>query len=112
MSLDRSGLWVFGLGPCKAPNKLLLGPPTNCCWGPGGPGNLFFVVPVGEPTIQFNAHRIYSRDQILSYFKELKLEKFTLIGEQFSQGGLIDNPSNELLQKQKYGCGCFWFKKI
>jgi SAM-dependent methyltransferase len=75
-------------------------------------GNLFFVVPVGEPTIQFNAHRIYSRDQILSYFKELKLEKFTLIGEQFSQGGLIDNPSNELLQKQKYGCGCFWFKKI
>jgi len=75
-------------------------------------GNLFFVVPVGEPTIQFNAHRIYSRDQILTYFKELKLEKFTLIGEQFSQGGLIDNPSKELLDSQKYGCGCFWFKKI
>lgn len=75
-------------------------------------GDLFFVVPIGEPTIEFNAHRIYSKQQIISYFKELKLEKFTLIGEQFSQGGLIDNPSNELLQKQKYGCGCFWFKKI
>lgn len=75
-------------------------------------GNLFFVVPIGKPQIEFNAHRIYSKEQIVDYFKELHLEKFTLIGEQFSQGGLVDNPSKELLEIQKYGCGCFWFKKI
>lgn len=74
-------------------------------------GDLFFVVPIGKPIIEFNAHRIYSYDQIINYFSELKLEKFTLIGEQFSHGGLIDSPSQELLEQQRYGCGCFWFKK-
>jgi hypothetical protein len=74
-------------------------------------GNLFFVVPVGKPTIMFNAHRIYSYNQIISYFKNLSLVKFTLIGQNFSDGGLVDNPSEELLNSQTYGCGCFWFKK-
>ncbi len=74
-------------------------------------GNLFFAVPIGEPRIEFNAHRIYSYAQIVSYFSELELKSFTLIGENFSQGGLIENPPEELLKQQRYGCGCFWFKK-
>lgn len=74
-------------------------------------GNLFFVVPIGQPRIEFNAHRIYSYDQVISYFNELTLENFTLIGENFSQGGLVENPTQELLEAQQYGCGCFWFRK-
>src|SRR6266702_1814347 len=35
-------------------------------------GVLLFVVPVGKPVIMFNAHRVYSYDQIVSYFAELK----------------------------------------
>lgn len=73
-------------------------------------GNLFFVVPVGKPRIQFNAHRIYSYEMILEYFKELKLEEFSLIKEN-GDGGIIKNASKEMADSEKYGCGCFWFKK-
>ena len=31
-------------------------------------GDLLFVTPVGKPRIEFNAHRIYSYEQILEYF--------------------------------------------
>ena len=75
-------------------------------------GNLLFVVPLGSvPKLIFNAHRIYSHEQIMDYFKELTLIEFTLIPEEFEDGGLITNPSKELLNKQNYGCGCYWFKK-
>ncbi|MEK7072348.1 MAG: DUF268 domain-containing protein, partial [Patescibacteria group bacterium] len=33
-------------------------------------GSLLFVVPVGKPKIEFNAHRIYSYEQISEYFKK------------------------------------------
>ena len=74
-------------------------------------GNLLFVVPMGKPKIMFNAHRIYSYDQIIEYFSELELAEFSLIPENQIDGGLITNPSKELLEKQTYGCGCFWFKR-
>lgn len=74
-------------------------------------GNLFFVMPIGaEPLVEFNAHRIYSYDKIISNFKDLKLESFVLIGEKFSPGCLVENPSEELLHQQRYGCGCFGSK--
>jgi len=40
-------------------------------------GNLLIAVPIGQPKIRFNAHRIYSYDQFISYFEELKLKEFT-----------------------------------
>ena len=74
-------------------------------------GRLLFVVPVGNPRIAFNAHRIYSKEQILSYFSEFELIEFTLIPDDKKLGGLIVNPSDDILQKQSYGCGCFYFIK-
>ncbi len=75
-------------------------------------GNLFFVVPLGAtPQIQFNAHRIYTYEQIVSYFERLHLKEFTLIGESDKHGGLVSNPPKALLMEQKYACGCFWFTK-
>ena len=74
-------------------------------------GNLFFVVPVGKPRIQFNAHRIYSYDQIISYFPHLTLKEFSLIPDNALEIGMICNSSKEEADKQKYGCGCFWFMK-
>jgi hypothetical protein len=35
-------------------------------------GSLLFVVPVGKPQIQFNAHRIYSYKMVLDMFPELR----------------------------------------
>ncbi len=74
-------------------------------------GSLLFVVPIGKPRIQFNAHRVYSYDQIIDYFKEVKLKEFSLIPQREKDGGIIYNASQELADKETYGCGCFWFIK-
>jgi len=74
-------------------------------------GNLLFVVPIGKPNIIFNAHRIYSYDQIKKYFSELKLQEFSLIPDNADKRGVIKNASKKEADKQNYGCGCFWFIK-
>lgn len=71
-------------------------------------GDLLFVTPVGKPRIEFNAHRIYSYEQIIQYFSPLQIIEFTLIPD---QGGMIENADPTLVTQQNYGCGCFWFKK-
>ncbi len=74
-------------------------------------GNLLFVSPIGKPMVQFNAHRIYSYDQIMQYFSELTLKEFTLIPDNGQEEGIIYNASKSLADSQRYGCGCFWFTK-
>ena len=59
----------------------------------------------------FNAHRIYTKESILSLFSNLTLKEFALIPEDEEDGGLVVNPDEALLNKQIYGCGCFWFKR-
>jgi SAM-dependent methyltransferase len=71
-------------------------------------GTILFVTPVGKPRIEFNAHRIYSFEQIVSYFSGCSLNEFTLIPD---NGGLIQPADPALAQQQQYGCGCFWFIK-
>lgn len=74
-------------------------------------GNLLFVVPVGKPKIMFNAHRIYSYEQVMEYFSELKLESFALIKEGQDEGGLNFSATGVDVAEEQYGCGCFWFVK-
>lgn len=74
-------------------------------------GSLLFVVPIGKPMITFNAHRIYSYDQVLLYFSDLKLKEFSLIPNKEEKGGLICNATKEMADQEDYGCGCFWFVK-
>jgi len=71
-------------------------------------GYLLFVTPVGKPKIEFNAHRIYSYEMITEMFKELNLVEFTLITD---SGDFIENANPDTVKEQKYGCGCFLFKK-
>jgi SAM-dependent methyltransferase len=73
-------------------------------------GSLLFVVPMGKPRVQFNAHRIYSYEQVLAAFSGLELAEFALIPDDAAQGGLIVSPNPALADAQRYGCGCFWFK--
>ena len=75
-------------------------------------GNLLFVVPVGaEPKILFNAHRIYSIEQVVGYFSELDLKEMALIPDNAEDGGIVTSPGHEMIMRQKYACGCFWFSK-
>ncbi len=72
-------------------------------------GQLLFVVPVGEVArIQYNAHRIYTYDQILSYFPDMRLQNFAVIQD---SGDFIENATASQLSGQKYACGCFHFIK-
>lgn len=73
-------------------------------------GDLLFVIPMGKPKIAFNAHRVYSLEQILSYFSDFQLKEFTLIPDDPSMPPLL-NPSADIVAKQDYACGCFWFQK-
>lgn len=105
VGLGRYGDPIDPDGDVKAINEL------KRVLAPGG--NLLFVVPIGyRAVVMFNAHRIYTVSQILEYFKDLALKEFVLIPEKGEDGGLVKNPSPELLRKQKYACGCFWFKKL
>lgn len=100
IGLGRYGDEIDPEGDIKAINELIR------VIKPGG--DLIFVTPVGRPRIEFNAHRIYSFENILEYFSPLQLKEFSLIPD---AGGLITNADPNLVADQEYGCGCFWFKK-
>jgi SAM-dependent methyltransferase len=76
--------------------------------GPGG--QFLFVAPIGRPRVCFNAHRIYSYEQIRKRFESLELREFRLVPDDPTDGGLIEATS-EIVTAQSYGCGCFWFHK-
>lgn len=71
-------------------------------------GDLLFVTPVGRPRIEFNAHRIYSYEQIIEYFSPLTLKEFSLVND---AGVFMTDADPGMVKEQQYGCGCFWFKK-
>lgn len=74
-------------------------------------GNLMFVVPIGKPHIEFNAHRVYDHFQILDDFKALTLKDFSVIPETPPDAGLVNHPTPDLLRRQSLACGCYWFVK-
>lgn len=74
-------------------------------------GTLLFVVPVGQPRIQFNAHRIYAYSQIIEYFPELELAEFALVEDEERGGAFIADATEADADRQRYGCGCFWFQR-
>ena len=100
IGLGRYGDPIDPYGDIKAINELIRVTAIG--------GSLLFVVPVGKPKIEFNAHRIYSYEQISQYFKDLKLKEFSLITD---SGDFIENAKIEHVQEREYGCGCFWFIK-
>jgi len=107
-TIEHVGLGRYGdpldpQGDIKAINEL------KRVLAPGG--TLLFVSPMGRPRIQFNAHRIYSYAQITEYFSGLTLKEFSLVPDNYLETGIVKNASEELADKQKWACGCFWFTK-
>ena len=103
VGLGRYGDSLDPEGDLKAINEL------KRVVAPGG--NLLFVVPVGKSKVMFNAHRIYSYEQIIEQFDGFELEEFSLIPDDALARGMILGASPEEVDRQTYGCGCFWFKK-
>jgi len=71
-------------------------------------GNLYFSVPVGKPRLCFNAHRIFSPKQIISYFQDLTLVELSGVDD---HGVFKENMDIDILEKSDYAFGLFWFKK-
>lgn len=71
-------------------------------------GLLYFVVPVGQPTVVFNAHRVFRARDIVTDFGGLELLEFSLIDD---QGTFTEHVPLQAADTQRYGCGCFLFKK-
>ena len=103
IGLGRYGDQINPDGDIKASNELAR------VVRPGG--SFIFVTPIGKPRIQFNAHRIYSYEQVLSLFPTLKLKEFSIVPDDFKTHGLIKNADPSMVKGQSYACGCFWFTK-
>lgn len=102
IGLGRYGDTIDPNGDIKAINELKRVITKN--------GHLLFVVPIGRPKIIFNAHRIYTYEMIINYFKNFKLVEFSLISG--IENKIIINASKNQSDLEDYGCGCFWFQKI
>ena len=75
-------------------------------------GHLLFVVPIGgSPRIQFNAHRIYTYQQVMAMAAGLVLQEFALIPDDGATAGLVRHAEPAQASLQRYGCGCFHFIK-
>jgi SAM-dependent methyltransferase len=78
-------------------------------------GKFYFSVPIGEPCIEFNAHRIFSIKYLLNIFeKRYNLDSFSYVddkGDLFKDLVLTEkNISSNL--NCRYGCGIFDLTKI
>ena len=103
IGLGRYGDKMDAMGDVTAINELIR------VLAPGG--DLLFVVPMGAPRVQFNAHRIYAYKEIVQRFSGLALKSFTLIPDNALEVGMILGADESLCDRQKWGCGCFWFQK-
>ncbi|HMO77666.1 MAG TPA: DUF268 domain-containing protein [Candidatus Paceibacterota bacterium] len=74
-------------------------------------GSLLFVTPVGNTgMIQFNAHRIYTYEQVVELFPTLTLKEFSFVPEHGNEG-VKENAKPEDLKNETYACGLFVFTK-
>lgn len=103
IGLGRYGDELDANGDIKAINEL------KRVVKPGG--YLIFVVPMGKPRIQFNAHRIYSYEQIISNFSGFDVKEFSLVPDNALDCGMIINADKAIVNSQVHACGCFVFQK-
>ncbi len=103
VGLGRYGDTLDPAGDIKACKEL------SRVLAPGG--QLLFVTPVGQASVHFNAHRIYAFEQVMALFPGLALEEFALITDKRDGATFVPDADPARVAKQRYGCGCFLFRK-
>ncbi len=68
-------------------------------------GHLYVSVPCGESYVAFNAHRSFTREEVLTLFDGLRLMEFVLVGNR----GVLRQP--EKIEKSDFPVGLFYFTK-
>ncbi|RAP32289.1 hypothetical protein DID76_00735 [Candidatus Marinamargulisbacteria bacterium SCGC AG-414-C22] len=72
-------------------------------------GKCYFSVPVGKQRVEFNAHRVFNAQYILSLFDQCDLKSSSFIDDQFNFTENITVPDSNQFY---YECGCFEFVKL
>lgn len=102
IGLGRYGDPIDPLGTRKAVAELAR------VLAPGG--ILYFALPVGQPRVVFNAHRVHDPEAIVSWMSEqgLALAEFAAVDD----AGRFDAASKvSALKSQRYACGMFVFRR-
>lgn len=73
-------------------------------------GRLLFSTPVGRERIQFNAHRIFAPETVLTMFTDLTLVDYALVDDTRAFHAHIQ-PSQHPGASAEYACGMFEFIK-
>ncbi len=104
-TIEHVGLGRYG-DPIDVNGDLRAAKELSRVVAPGG--TLLMVVPVGKQRIEFNSHRIYSRQKLLAMFPDFETVETALVRD---DRRFVLNPPEEEFDAQRYGCGCFVLRK-
>jgi Caenorhabditis protein of unknown function, DUF268 len=71
-------------------------------------GQLYLSLPVGQPRIFFNAHRVHSVEQVLHFTRELEFVDLAVV---LDDGSFVANCPPDIVASQSYACGMFRFTR-
>lgn len=71
-------------------------------------GHLYFSVPLGAERLEFNAHRVFATESVLSAFSGLDLASFSVVD---GSGRFLGRVAPDELSAGFSGCGLFEFTK-
>jgi hypothetical protein len=71
-------------------------------------GSLFLSTPVGQPLVQYNAHRIHPPTQVIEWLADLTLTEFSVVDD---GGRLRLHVRPQDYDQAGYACGLFWFQR-
>lgn len=71
-------------------------------------GRLYLSTPVGCERLQFNAHRVFAPESIVSMFDGLELVDFAIVDDNYT---FYDHPTLDGFTDSTYACGMFEFTK-
>lgn len=71
-------------------------------------GSLYLTTPIGKPRVCFNAHRVFSSDNIVANLKDLKLDNFDVIDD---EGTKYSSANYLKYNSANYCLGMFVFTK-
>jgi SAM-dependent methyltransferase len=72
-------------------------------------GRLYFSVPVGRERVEFNAHRVFAFESVITMFSGLRLVDCALIDD---SGGVREvDPTQSICTDLEFGCGLFEFAR-
>jgi len=77
-------------------------------------GAFYFSTPIGRQRIEFNAHRIFSVEYLMSIFKkEYEVERFSYVNDEgnFFENAALDKEAIAKNYNFNYGCGIFELRK-